>query len=300
MAKRGTSDTSSEFVCFRERVRLFTNASPGRAGLDDDNNPDTSLFKSALELSLLQIVPVRDVNWRHGPKSCGAPSQLRAAYVQRIGHELPARDCCKKCVNQDGPFGSCVVAVVNKRPVFDGACANCAYGAGQSRCSFRAEADGFPRFLIDVLREENPGHPAVKAFAAERAISAAYNASLAEAAPLAPAAPVASASPSTPGYGFARTPVVSPARAQAPTVFSRPSASGSALVESFYSSALTDPCFSVSLDQADWPRFRAIHERLDQDLERLVHDRGRLRALLVEHGQLQPTEVAKPGNIFGL
>ncbi|CAI7614942.1 unnamed protein product [Penicillium manginii] len=155
MAKQRPQGTSSGVLIITPFERSSTCLLEFK-GLGGDNNSDLSLFRTDLERALARIDPIRDVNWRRSPKDCISSTQLRATHVQRFGHELPLRGYCERCANNDGPVASCAVTVMDMKPVFGGACADCAFGGGQSRCSFRLDKDGLPQYLVYILRTDNP------------------------------------------------------------------------------------------------------------------------------------------------
>lgn len=86
---------------------------------------------------LLVKEPVRDVDWRDGPREPKTNGQRRAAYGQQCGMVVPADEQCNRCVQRRGVFVKCVVNVIDGDPQAGGACMNCLWTKEAYRCSFR-------------------------------------------------------------------------------------------------------------------------------------------------------------------
>lgn len=89
------------------------------------------------DASLLVKQPVRDVDWREGPRPIESGSQRRAAYGQQCGMVVPAEHQCNRCKREAGVFASCIVNLVAGELQIGGACMNCVWTNEGYRCSHR-------------------------------------------------------------------------------------------------------------------------------------------------------------------
>ncbi|KAJ5671215.1 hypothetical protein N7507_000342 [Penicillium longicatenatum] len=141
-------------------------------GLDTSGNPLRSHFESNYEKNLLLALPitsthVTDVDWREnnrkpitGSIARGGSTPRRAAFMQQVGISAPDEYACDFCRRGCGPFESCKIAIVHGRLLFNGACANCAWGAQTHKCSFRSGL--LPPHIFNALRAANPGAPVLR------------------------------------------------------------------------------------------------------------------------------------------
>ncbi|KAJ5651207.1 uncharacterized protein N7484_004930 [Penicillium longicatenatum] len=141
-------------------------------GLDTSGNPLRSHFESNYEKNLLLALPitsthVTDVDWREnnrkpitGSIARGGSTPRRAAFMQQVGISAPNGYACDFCRRGCGPFESCKIAIVHGRLLFNGACANCAWGAQTHKCSFRSGL--LPPHIFNALRAVNPGAPVLR------------------------------------------------------------------------------------------------------------------------------------------
>ena len=87
---------------------------------------------TAAFLRLVKMNWVREVFLRAGKiLNWGRPTNQEAVLGQTRGNYQ--QESCKKCIDEDGPFTTCVVVSGE----FSGSCANCHYNSLGSSCSFR-------------------------------------------------------------------------------------------------------------------------------------------------------------------
>jgi len=225
--------------------------------LDMHGNPLTSEFWTDLDRLILSVPPLRDVDWRNGNwKDCRSPTARRAAYVQRAGFAAPEGHACDTCRSGGGPFDSCRVLIARGELVFAGGCASCNFTSNGQKCSFR-KSEHLPKWILEPLREQNPGHPLVEA--ALRANHTRANPRQQEQS--SQASVVSAASPSTPHVGaFAYVPRKRRAVEDAPTTLVRKTVkvlSPSPLTSSPHISARKDQtrAYSSRKDKVEPPKF---------------------------------------------
>lgn len=117
---------------------------PPRLGLDENNDPVIEGLTHEDDQALIQMTPLRHVDWRHGPKPCKDARDIRAAYAQRVGIIVPEAEACDKCRSSLGPFASCCVVLIAGQYLFGGSCASCSFLHMGSKCSLRS----YPVILI--------------------------------------------------------------------------------------------------------------------------------------------------------
>lgn len=122
----GTLTSATAAIDLYNRMFPYNKPAPEATG--------SRLFKMLASRLTRQVPVVATDRFKPGAR----PENLQSFLMQASGEQLPDHESCYRCANQLGLYRGCVVAQdAAVLAITRGACANCWYSRGGSRCTFR-------------------------------------------------------------------------------------------------------------------------------------------------------------------